>query len=269
MDHSDRAQEHSRSGHRGAVPPTGLGYVRVLDIDRDLAAALSPDHLQAARQAALAAVLRWEVTGNARLALLPDNVPAAPLLVLDGCLLRCVEALPGYGASELLFAGDLLHPREDLAAQSALEAAATWTALKPTRMAVLDSNFMTSIQPWPTIAAALVTRALRRSRRLAWQGALRQIPRADTRILLLFSRLGEDIGHVSRDGVVVRLPVTHAVVADLVSVRRPTATKALGELADRGLLTRDEDNGWVIRCAAPQEPRRLPHVDDPPSPVGR
>jgi CRP/FNR family cyclic AMP-dependent transcriptional regulator len=242
---------HPRSRRRGPINRVTGQYVGVFDFDVGLADGLDHDQLERVRRAAFARVVQLDTSRDI------GDLPGMGLL-LDGCVLRKVAFLPGRSAAELLFAGEVLHPQLDLAGTTTVETTVQWTVVEPARVAVLDAKFLAAVQPWPSIAAALLRRALRRSHRLASLCALRQLPRTDIRILTLFWQLAEDIGQVRRDGVLVPLPITHAVLAALVGARRPTVTRALGDLADRGLLTREGANGWVVRGAPPQDARRLP-----------
>jgi DNA-binding IclR family transcriptional regulator len=72
---------------------------------------------------------------------------------------------------------------------------------------------------------------------------------------------------VRPDGVVVRLPLTHSVLATLIGSHRPTVTIALRTLADDGLLRRTSRDEWLMTRAAveaiaplrglPAAPRRV------------
>jgi hypothetical protein len=53
---------------------------------------------------------------------------------------------------------------------------------------------------------------------------------------MLFWELADRWGKVRQDGVHVPLQLTHAMLSDLVAARRPTVTKALGELAQRSAV---------------------------------
>jgi hypothetical protein len=55
---------------------------------------------------------------------------------------------------------------------------------------------------------------------------------------------------VRSDGTVLRLRLTHAVLADLVAARRPTVTTALSDLARRGLVKTDGET-WILSGEAP------------------
>src|SRR4051794_9205120 len=84
------------------------------------------------------------------------------LLVLEGFLVRHVDVV-GRPAAELLGAGDLLRPWEpDRTAP--FSSGARWQVLEPCRVALLDERVCAVIGRWPDLVAALVGRALARSR---------------------------------------------------------------------------------------------------------
>jgi CRP-like cAMP-binding protein len=57
---------------------------------------------------------------------------------------------------------------------------------------------------------------------------------------------------VRSDGTVLRLRLTHTVLADLVAARRPTVTTALSELARQGLVRTDGET-WILPEEAPSD----------------
>jgi CRP-like cAMP-binding protein len=173
------------------------------------------------------------------------------LLILDGLLLRRVSVAGRVGA-ELLGPGDLVRPwqREDLG--TTMPRAGAWRALIRSRLAVLDAEFAVRIAPYPEITSALFARAVGRSRHMAVNMAIVHHPRVWLRLHMLFWELADRWGKVSSDGVRVPLRLTHATLADLVAVRRPSVTKALGQLAERDLVhwTGEE---WLLRGDPPAE----------------
>ena len=67
---------------------------------------------------------------------------------------------------------------------------------------------------------------------------------------MLLWHLAARWGRVRSDGTVLRVRLTHAVLADLVAARRPTVTTALSDLARRGLVKTDGET-WVLSGEAP------------------
>ena len=119
-------------------------------------------------------------------------------------------------------------------------------------MAILDSEFVLRASRHPEVVSALVARALRRSRHIATNMAIVQQPRIDLRLHMLFWELADRWGIVRQDGVHVPLHLTHATLSDLVAARRPTVTKALGELAQRSAVIWTGSD-WLLPGEPPDE----------------
>jgi CRP-like cAMP-binding protein len=75
------------------------------------------------------------------------------------------------------------------------------------------------------------------------------------------------VGRVRSDGTVLRLRLTHTVLADLVAPRRPTVTTALSELARQGLVRTDGET-WILPGEAPSDLLAFAHAaaESPASP---
>jgi CRP-like cAMP-binding protein len=76
--------------------------------------------------------------------------------------------------------------------------------------------------------------------------------RVDVRLHMLFWHLATRWGRVRSDGTVLRVRLTHSVLADLVAARRPTVTSALSDLSKRKLV-QFVDDGWLLSGEAPGE----------------
>jgi CRP-like cAMP-binding protein len=124
--------------------------------------------------------------------------------------------------------------------------------LEPTRLAVLDGVAAQRFARHPELIGALVGRALERSRNLAVNMAIVHQPRVDIRLQMLFWHLADRWGLVRSDGISLPLRLTHTVLADLVTARRPTVSSALSELAERGLV-RLLDDAWLLSGEPPGE----------------
>ena len=70
------------------------------------------------------------------------------LLVIEGILSRTVT-LAGRSVVELLGDEDVIRPWDNYLEPTSVLAEDTWTALRPTRLAVLDASFAARIGPWP------------------------------------------------------------------------------------------------------------------------
>lgn len=185
-----------------------------------------------------------------------DNIQnGIGLLVLDGLLIRRV-AVGGRSSAELVGSGDLLRPWQLEDVGRTLPRTGKWRVLRPARLAVLDGDFALRAGRYPEVTACLFSRALRRAAHISVQMAIVHQPRIDVRLHMLFWELADRWGTVRSDGVHVPLNLTHAMLADLVAARRPTVTKALGELAERRTV-RWRGSDWVISGDPPVELRAV------------
>ncbi len=229
-----------------AIHLTQNGACQLLLEDADLADSLPLTRRKQAVQDLVVDCLRvppgpWSVPEPAH----PD---AIGLVVLEGLLIRNVDIGGRFGV-ELLGEGDLLRPWQGSDAPT-LSLTAEWSVLSSARLAWLDESFAAHFARYPEIASRLFERTMRRSRCLATNMAIVHQPRVDTRLHLLFWHLAGRWGRVRRDGVLLPLRLTHALLADLVAARRPTVTSALSDLTRRGLI-RSIDDGWLLSGPAP------------------
>jgi hypothetical protein len=172
------------------------------------------------------------------------------VLVLSGLMIRRVGIDGRFGA-EVIGDGDLLRPADE-DVSPLLPLTTEWSVLVPTRTAQLDRTFEQCIAQYPELARALVARAILRSKNLAVNMAIVHQARVDVRLHMLLWHLAGRWGRVRSDGTVLRLRLTHAILADLVAARRPTVTTALSELGRRGLVSSDGET-WVLSGEAPNE----------------
>jgi CRP/FNR family cyclic AMP-dependent transcriptional regulator len=172
-------------------------------------------------------------------------------LILDGVLAREM-ILAGTNCAELLGEGDVLQPtlpREDRLVRYHLQ----WHVLERMTVAVLDGRFARALGAWPTVMAALLERAERRTQRMAVHQALLQLSPVETRLLIMLWHLAERWGRVTPEGVAVRLPLSHEMLGHLVGCRRPSVTTALARVCASGRLTRRSDGTWVLSGSPPGE----------------
>jgi CRP-like cAMP-binding protein len=127
-----------------------------------------------------------------------------------------------------------------------------WSIVLPTRVAALDLEFEQRLAQYPELGRCLIARALQRCKNLSVNMAIVHQARVDVRLHMLLWHLAARWGRVRSDGTVLRMRLTHAVLADLVAARRPTVTTALSELTRRGLLRTDGES-WVLSGDAPHD----------------
>lgn len=173
------------------------------------------------------------------------------LLMLKGMMLRRVGIEGRYGA-ELLGECDVLRPWQGEDISPTLTMTTGWSVIEPTRVAVLDERFARQLVRYPELVGRLVGRGIQRSRHLAVNMAIVHQARVDVRLLMLLWHLAGRWGRVRSDGTMLRVRLTHSVLADLVAARRPTVTSALSDLARRDLV-RLVDDGWLLAGDAPGE----------------
>lgn len=236
---------------------------RVLEEDLDLAEAIAPNERSTAIDHCIARVFnlpRGTWSGQAE----DMTTDGIGLLMLSGLLIRRVGIGAGHGA-ELLGQGDVLRPWQGEGPGSSLSRTTGWRVLEPARVAVLDRAAAARLARYPVLTGRLVGRALERARTLATMMAIVHHTRVEVRLHMLFWHLADRWGRVRPDGVIVPLRVTHSMLADLVSARRPSVSTGLAELARRGLVQRD-GGAWILSGDPPGEllelqPIQVPRAD--------
>jgi CRP/FNR family transcriptional regulator, cyclic AMP receptor protein len=217
--------------------------IRVLEADPDLGAALPPEVFALASRHALAEVKEIP-QGEWSPSECYDGQPLVGLLIVDGLVSRDMS-FAGRMTSELMGAGDLLRPWDQDAAFDPIPLEVSWAVFEKARVAILDRHFAAVIGKWPVLVDAVASRAVKRSRSLAFQLAISQVTRVDERLLVLMWHLAERWGRVGPDGVRVPLRLTHEALGRLVGARRPSVTTALSGLAKRGCVERTP-TGWLL-----------------------
>jgi CRP/FNR family transcriptional regulator, cyclic AMP receptor protein len=223
--------------------------VNVLEVDPELGTGIDPDQLALATGRAVAPLLvfpdqgRWDVGEDTF-----DGTGHLGLLIVEGMVARRV-AVGARGGIELLGAGDVLRPwvRSEFS-----HADVDWTVVEPLRIAALDRNFAERVAPWPQIAGAISDRLLLRSRVLGFHLAVCHLVTVEERLLMIFWHFAERWGRVTPNGVVLRLRLTHDLLAGVVGARRPPVTTALSALAQKGLLRRDQEGAWILSGPPPE-----------------
>jgi CRP/FNR family transcriptional regulator, cyclic AMP receptor protein len=234
------------------VSPLSGTLCYVLREDPELAEHVPPPRRAKAVEECVARELRILELGSWTGASGPSPDNGIGLLVLEGLMLRRVGIEGRFGA-ELLGEGDLLRPWQRAPDFSTpLPLTTSWSIIEPTRLAVLEDDFLQYIARYPELAGGLLARALERSRQLAMNMAIVHHARVEVRLHMLFWHLAARWGRVRSDATVLPLHLTHTLLADLVAARRPTVTSALSELARRGSV-RFDGEVWVLTGGPPGE----------------
>jgi CRP/FNR family cyclic AMP-dependent transcriptional regulator len=231
-------------------PERRLVGIRVLESQPDLAHGLDDEQAALARKHVVAVLDTIEQGPWSPADAYEESPGSIGLLVIDGVVARDLR-IAGRWCSELLGPGDLLRPWDhDEGAAASLASDSAWTVLERTRVAVLDERFARVACRWPQLMAGLVSRTLRRSRWMAIMLAISNLTRVDERVVAVMWHLADRWGHVTPDGVVVPVPLTHEMIGKLVGAHRPSVTSALGELGRSGVLERRGD-GWLLHGEPP------------------
>jgi CRP/FNR family transcriptional regulator, cyclic AMP receptor protein len=233
------------------MPEVGSGSVQLLNVDPDLARELDPRRAREASQRLYARSIdiprgRWLPSP----ALFQSGRPIG-LLVLEGLLAR-EATVEDHPSTELLGPGDVLRAWDDPDVEELLPRTIDWSALAPTRVAIIDHAFAVRTAQWPEVFASLLDRAARRAERLVVMQAIAHLTRVDDRLLALLWCLAERWGRVVPGGVVVSLRLSHRTLAGMIGARRPSVTTALGQLMARGELQRRADGDWILCGELPQ-----------------
>lgn len=224
--------------------------VRVLEEDPDLGAAIEPGQWELASRASVAPSFEF---GHGLLRFFPAPDPGAlGALILDGLIVVRIQA--GTRAHlELLGPGEVLSPWAGLGSDLAVPSVVSSTIVADLRLALLDRAFSLRTARWPEIHGALTHRLIQRARRLSLQSAINALPRIEERLELTFWQLGDRFGRVTPDGVVLRLRLTHAQLAEMVAAQRPSVTSALTRLEADGRLSRRALHEWVLHGPPPAQ----------------
>jgi CRP/FNR family cyclic AMP-dependent transcriptional regulator len=245
--------ERAASGHTTGMVSAGRSSVDVacvLDQDPELRDVIAAKDVDDARALTRVPVV-WTEAGGWK----PPPPSSSPnhfgLLVLDGLALREVM-FAGMGCTELLGPGDLLRPADQQAAFPSVPFRVSFVVDKPLRLALLDERFAAAVRRWPALSAELVARTVRRSQSLAMHLAITCITGTELRVHVVLWHLADRFGHVTPDGVVVPLRLTHETLGRLVRGRRPAISTALKRLAARGAVHRRDDGSWLL-CGGPPD----------------
>jgi CRP-like cAMP-binding protein len=220
--------------------------IRLFDAEPDLIRFLGPEESEQARETQLPVHSLGK--GDADIRSLFEDTGAFGAVVLEGMLLQTLR-LGNHSGLRLLGPSDALSITQ--APRSILVIESTCRATVPTRLALLEREMLMAVRRWPQIAAGLHAHTGEQSERLMTQLMICQLPRVDERILALMWLLAESWGQVTPAGTFVPINLTHSALGGLIGARRPTVTLALGNLANAGMLRRQE-RGWLLQGSPDQ-----------------
>jgi len=121
-------------------------------------------------------------------------------------------------------------------------------------LALLDERFAAAAARWPSIAARVVERTMRRTQILTTHLAVVCLPGLELRLYALFWHLADRFGRVEPDGVIVPIRLTHETLARLANGASTVETHTQRPRSSSSLLA------GVSRTAyAMASNRELPH----------
>lgn len=229
---------------RGSTVQDRHQTIRLLDYDPELGRSLRPERRAEARRSARATSFVVERGNWSARELADERAPAYGLLLLDGLASRTV-LLDDVEAAQLVGRGDLLPPSDEHGG-ALVATAVRWTVIEPLIVARLDERFLLTVRRWPELVAALFEKIAAQADRRGAHRALCQLPRVEDRLHAVLWLLAERWGVVTPEGVVLRLPLTHELLGQLVGARRPTVSLAVKQLEEEGFVHRCADGGWLL-----------------------
>ena len=166
------------------------------------------------------------------------------VIVVSGIVLRETH-LDGRAVAELLGPLDVIDTHEEDDAYL-LPSRTEYVVRQPTTIALLDDRFVMAARRWPTLHEVLGAQRARQVRRATRQLAMMGLSRVEDRVTALFCDLADRWGRVTPEGIRIDMPLTHALIGELIGARRPTVTLALAQLAADKTLTRDGNQSWLL-----------------------
>lgn len=175
------------------------------------------------------------------------------VFLIDGLLARNVGVAKTITATELIGRGDLLRPSDHEGADAPVPFEVSWIVIEPLTAAILDAEATAAVCRWPSLVAAIVGAAVKRSFSLSHLLALSHLRRVDARLLVMLWHLADRWGSVGPEGVAVPIRLTHEMLGHLIGAQRPSVTTALGQLESSGHISRRPAGGWILKGEPPVE----------------
>jgi CRP-like cAMP-binding protein len=217
----------------------------VLDLDSDLGAGIPSEDWVAARRQFPSDLVLVRSGVSVELRSLGARA-AAGVLIVQGLLCREVRIRDRYMV-EFLGPGDVVQP--PAAERPRLGAEVQVTVISDAVLSLLGEAFARSAARWPVLLTNLLGRLEAQRERLAIQGLITHLPRAEHRLLLMLWHLGDSWGRVTVDGMMLPLSLTHDLLGHLTGSRRSTVSLAMKELEANGTVRRLDNGSWLVTPA--------------------
>jgi CRP/FNR family transcriptional regulator, cyclic AMP receptor protein len=246
-DRGERRLGHSQSASRSHDREF---LVRLLAADPDLGSRLADRRFKTAEAELLAAVR--SVDAGPWLPGPPGRAAGAGVVLLDGFVKRVVT-VGRRRSTELLGQGDVIQRWVPVPEDTTILVGDDWRVLQATEFAVLGPDFLGAVSRYPEVLVEVIGRVARRTRRLAIQAAISEIQGMPTRVLMLLWHLAEAWGKRSQDGYLLRVPISHETIGQMIGAHRSSVTTAIAELVREGQLVARR-NHWLLLGLPPNEP---------------
>ncbi len=222
--------------------------MRVLEVDPDLGVGVPPEQWQLATGSSSAPVFEfdrgpWQFEP-------PPEPGSFGALIFHGLILIRIDA-GSRSHIELLGPGDVVSPWVKTGSELSTLSVLTSSVVARARVALLDRRFALRTARWPEVHAALVQRCIDRSRRLSLQSAINALPRIEERVEVTLWELAYRFGRMTREGIVLDLPISHSQLADIVAAQRPSVSTAVIRLEEQGQISRTARRTWLLRGSPP------------------
>jgi hypothetical protein len=172
-----------------------------------------------------------------------DTREEALLLLEEGfVVVRTVPSRPSRPmiTCEAAYGGIVLPPAPEEVMEAILDS----------RLTLLPERIVTRLVELPRLGDSLLRELAETLRRkqdsIANFGDVRHVERVRRKLL----QLARDYGRVTGDGVKLELPLTHALLGEMVGSERETVTRGIDQLEDAGFLSRE---GHYYRLHVPPD----------------
>lgn len=226
--------------------------VRFFEIEPDLLCRIGATDADALRRQAVVPVMRVP-RGKWRSPRSDSPSPGGLYFILEGFVVLMVLSSGKRGA-EIFGSGDIINPTPEGGSYAPLTFDSTWLALTPTRVAVLDGEFLRCLARCPAVAQQILSNMSRRCEKIALDRSVAQVRGLANRIVLRLWEVAERWGTVTADGTVLPLRLSHETLSELLGASRPSVTDAIHDLMRDGKLDRRMDGRWILLR---EQPARL------------
>lgn len=229
-----------------AATPTSLPIVRsvvsLFDVEPDLARWVPLNERAAAERATRVPEVLLEPGRFDPRTVFNRGREGFGALIVSGLVVREIS-MGGRPTVRLLGPGDVF--TEEAPDADSLQTG-VWSVSLPTRLAVLDDHLLLAVRRWPRLVRGLCLRLQQCHDSALLQLSVSHRPAVEDRIVGLFEVLAMRWGKMTREGIVVPIPLTHDAIGQMIGARRPTVTLGLRALAQQGRLYRQNRSRWLL-----------------------